>query len=163
MRAVMGVGGAFITPISLAVLPTIFSESERPRAVAIGGAGMFLGLPLGPLVAGWLLKTHFDRGSILLINGPIVMVARMGVWLFVPESRDPNAPRPDFVGAALAIAGVTSLVYGVIEQPARCWGHALVLASLLTGAFLLAGFSIWELRSRSALVDLRLFLNPSFS
>src|SRR5215472_16609831 len=48
MRAVMGIAGAFIFPISLAVLPTIFSEQERPRAIAIGGAGMFLGLPLGP-------------------------------------------------------------------------------------------------------------------
>src|SRR5207247_1358020 len=107
MRAVMGVSGAFIMPISLAVLPTIFSEQERPRAIAIGGAGMFLGLPLGPLVAGWLL-THYEWGSIFLINAPIVVVALIGVWLFIPESRDSNAPRLDFVGAVLAIAGVTS-------------------------------------------------------
>ena len=98
MRAVMGVSGAFIMPISLAVLPTIFSEQERPRAIAIGGAGMFLGLPLGPLVAGWLL-THYEWGSIFLINAPIVVVALIGVWLFIPESRDSNAPRLDFVGA----------------------------------------------------------------
>ncbi|TLZ80118.1 MAG: MFS transporter, partial [Methanobacteriota archaeon] len=108
MRAVMGVSGAFIMPISLAVLPTIFSEQERPRAIAIGGAGMFLGLPLGPLVAGWLL-THYEWGSIFLINAPFVMLALLGVWLFIPESRDSNAPRLDFVGAVLAIAGVTSL------------------------------------------------------
>src|SRR5262245_58253991 len=88
MRTVMGVGGAFIFPISLAVLPTMFSEEERPRAIAIGGAGMFLGLPLGPLVAGWLL-THYAWGSIFLINAPFVIVALLGVWFFLPESRDP--------------------------------------------------------------------------
>jgi EmrB/QacA subfamily drug resistance transporter len=162
MRAVMGLGGAFVFPMSVAVLPTIFSEKERPRAVAVGGAGMFLGMPLGPLVAGWLL-THYDWGSIFLINAPVVMLALPGVWLFVPESRDPKAPRLDFVGAALAIASVTSLVYGVIEQPAHGWGDATVLASLSMGAMLLAGFAFWELRARAPLVDLRLFLKPRFS
>ena len=161
MRAVMGVAGAFIMPLSLAVIPTIFSEQERPRAIAIGGAGMFLGLPLGPLVAGWLL-THYEWGSIFLINAPIVVIALIGVWLFIPESRDSNAPRVDFVGAVLAIAGVTSLVYGVIEQPRVGW-TAPTVASLICGATLLAGFTTWELRVRSPLVDLRLFLNPRFS
>ncbi len=162
MRAVMGIAGAFIFPISLAILPTIFSERERPRAIAIGGAGMFLGLPLGPLVAGWLL-THYDWGSIFLINGPVVLLALLGVWIFIPESRDPNAPRLDVVGAALVVAGVTSLVYGIIEQPALGWTDTPVLASLASGGILVAGFTIWELRARSPLVDLRLFLNPRFT
>jgi DHA2 family multidrug resistance protein-like MFS transporter len=162
MRAVMGVGGAFIMPISLAVIPTIFSEQERPRAIAIGGAGMFLGLPFGPLVAGWLL-THYAWGSIFLINAPFVVVALIGVWLFVPESSDPSARPLDLLGAGLAIAGVTSLVYGVIEQPRLGWSDPAVEASLLSGPILLAGFTFWELRARSPLVDLRLFANPRFS
>ncbi len=162
MRAVMGIAGAFIFPISLAILPTIFSEAERPRAIAIGGAGMFLGLPLGPLVAGWLL-THYDWGSIFLINGPVVLLALLGVRLFIPESRDANAPRLDVIGAALVVAGVTGLVYGIIEQPALGWTNSTVLASLVIGAVLVAGFTTWELRARSPLVDLRLFLNPRFT
>jgi MFS family permease len=84
-RALMGIAGAFIFPISVAILPTIFSERERPRAIAIGGAGMFLGLPLGPLVAGWLL-THYDWGSIFLINGPVVLVALVGAGLLRREA-----------------------------------------------------------------------------
>ena len=162
MRVVMGISGAFIFPISLAVIPTIFSERERPRAIAIGGAGMFLGLPLGPLVAGWLL-VHYEWGSIFLINAPVVIIAVAGVWLFVPESRDPNAPRLDLVGAALVIGSVTSLVYGIIEQPTHGWTDSTVLTSLVSGALLLAGFVWWELRVRSPLVDLRLFANPRFS
>src|SRR6266849_5436547 len=162
MRAVMGIAGAFIFPISLAILPTIFSEQERPRAIAIGGAGMFLGLPLGPLVAGWLL-THYDWGSIFLINGPVVLLALLGVWIFIPESRDSNAPRLDVVGAALVVAGVTSLVYGIIEQPALGWTNSTVLASIVSGVTLIGGFTMWELRVRSPLVDLRLFLNPRFT
>jgi len=162
MRALMGIAGAFIFPISLAILPTIFSERERPRAIAIGGAGMFLGLPLGPLVAGWLL-THYDWGSIFLINAPVVLLALLGAWIFIPESRDPNARRLDVVGAALVVAEVTSLVFGIIEQPALGWTNATVLASLGSGGILVAGFTIWEVRARSPLVDLRLFLNPRFT
>ena len=162
MRAVMGISGAFIFPISLAVLPTIFEAKERPRAVAIGGAGMFLGLPLGPLMAGWLL-THYHWGSIFLINGPIVVMAMIGVWLFIPESRDTGARKLDFVGAGLAISGVTSLVYGVIEQPAFGWGDATVVVSLSAGAILICGFIFWQLRAPAPLVDLRLLSNPRFS
>ena len=162
MRAVMGIAGAFIFPISLAILPTIFSERERPRAIAVGGAGMFLGLPLGPLVAGWLL-THYHWGSIFLINGPVVLLALLGAWIFIPESRDTNAPRLDVVGGALVVAGVTGLVYGIIEQPALGWTNSTVLASLVTGTILVAGFTMWELRARSPLVDLRLFLNLRFT
>jgi len=162
MRSVMGIAGAFIFPISLAILPTIFSERERPRAIAIGGAGMFLGLPLGPLVAGWLL-THYSWGSIFLINGPVVMLSLLGVWFFVPESRDPNAPRLDLVGAAVAVAGVTTLVFGIIEEPTHGWADSTVLPCLVTGGVLLVGFTIWELRTQAPLVDLRLFLNPRFS
>lgn len=162
MRAVMGIGGAFIFPISLAILPTIFSERERPRAIAIGGAGMFLGLPLGPLIAGWLL-THYDWGSIFLINGPVVVLSLLGVWLFAPESRDPSARRLDIVGAVLAVAGVIGVIYGVIEQPALGWTDSTVLGSLLSGAVLVGSFCLWELRARSPILDLRLFLNPGFS
>jgi MFS family permease len=162
MRVVMGAGGAFILPISMAVIPTLFSERERPRAIAIGGAGMFLGLPMGPLVAGWLL-VNYEWGSIFLINAPVVMVALVGVWLFVPESRDAHARQIDLIGALLAMAGVSSVVFGVIEQPRFGWGHPAVTTSLLGGAVLLAGFVYWELRTRFPLVDLRIFANARFS
>src|SRR5256712_7297463 len=83
MRALMGVGAALILPLSLSILPSLFTPEERPRAVSAGAAGAFLGLPLGPLVAGWLL-THYAWRSVFLINAPVVVVALLGVWLLVP-------------------------------------------------------------------------------
>ena len=162
MRAAMGVAGAFVMPISMAILPTVFSERERPRAIAIGGAGMFLGLPLGPLVAGWLL-THYYWGAIFLINAPVVVIALFGVSLFIPESKDPNPRRLDGIGAVLAVAGITGVVYGIIEQPALGWTDSTVLGSLIAGSALIVGFCYWELRTRSPLVDLRLFRNARFT
>ena len=94
MRAVMGVGAAIILPLTTAILPTLFSPEERPRAIAVTSVGVMLGLPVGPLLAGWLL-THFAWGTIFLINAPVVLLALLGVGFLVPESKDPAAPRLD--------------------------------------------------------------------
>src|SRR5581483_12260003 len=116
IRAVMGVSGAVILPLMQGMLPVMFKEDERQRALGFAGVGAFLGLPLGPLVAGFLLN-HYDWGSIFLINAPVVALAVIGTWFFVPESKDPNPRRLDWLGAILEVVGVTGLVYGIIEEP----------------------------------------------
>src|SRR5919108_2549894 len=162
MRALMGMGAALILPLSLSILPSMFSEAERPRAVSAGAAGAFLGLPLGPLVAGWLL-THYDWGSVFLINVPVVVVGLLGIWFLVPESRDPNPRRFDWVGGLLAVAGVTALVYGVIEQPIHGWTDGRVLGAIIGGALILLVFVLWDLGHPSPFVDLRNFRNRAFT
>jgi EmrB/QacA subfamily drug resistance transporter len=162
MRAVMGIGAALIVPLSLSILPSLFDEAERPRAVSASAAGAFLGLPLGPLVAGFLL-THYSWGSVFLINAPVVVIALLGVWYLVPESRDPN-PRPfDVVGCVLAVIGVSALVYGVIEQPVHGWGDGRVLGGIIGGLAVVGIFVAWDLRHPSPFVDLRHFRSRSFT
>jgi len=162
MRALMGVGAALILPLSLSILPSMFTEQERPRAVSAAAAGAFLGLPLGPLLAGWLL-THYAWGSVFLINAPVVVIALLGVWFLVPESKDPH-PRPfDWGGGILAVVGVTALVYGVIEQPIHGWTDTRVLVAVIGGALILAAFVAWDLRHPSPFVDLRNFRSRGFT
>lgn len=162
MRAFMGVGAAIILPLSLSILPTLFAGEERLRAVTLAAVGAFLGLPLGPLAAGWLLM-HFAWGSIFLINAPVVALALLGVRLLVPESKDPGIPPVDWTGAALAIIGVTGIVYGIIQEPAYGWTDGRVLGGIIAGLLALAAFTAWDLHGKSPLVDLRLFLNPRFA
>jgi len=162
MRAVMGVSGAVILPLMQAMLPSMFAPDERQKAIGFAGVGAFLGLPLGPLVAGFLL-THYEWGSIFLINAPVVVLAVIGAWFFVPESKDPNPRRLDWFGAILEVVGVTAIVYGIIEQPVHGWGDALVFGPLVGGAVLLAAFVAWELRIAYPLVDLNLFRSARFS
>ena len=162
MRALMGVGAAFIVPLSLSILPSMFTPEERPRAVSLTAAGAFLGLPLGPLVAGWLLS-NYAWGSVFLINAPIIVIALIGVWFLVPEGKDPQPRRFDWVGGVMAVVGVTALVYGVIEQPIHGWTDARVLGGIIGGALVLAAFVVWDLRHPSPFVDLGNFRNRGFT
>lgn len=161
LRAITGVGGAAIVPLAFAILPSLFSDKERPRAISVLATAVFIGLPLGPLVAGWLL-TNYAWGSIFLINVPIVAIALLGVWLFVPESKDPRPVRLDWLGVALSVAGVTALIYGIVEQPIYGWGGTRVLAGIIIGLLLLAAFVVQQLRTRAPLVNLGLFGNARF-
>jgi EmrB/QacA subfamily drug resistance transporter len=160
-RAVMGIGAAILTPISLAIIPVIFPPVERAKAVAFSAMALGLGVPLGPIVGGYLLQ-HFWWGSVFLVNVPVAAVALLAVGLLVPESKDP-APRPvDLPGGVLSTAGLVGFVYGVIEAPSRGWGDPLVLATIGAGLILLAGFVWWERRASAPMIDLPLFGRPRF-
>jgi MFS transporter, DHA2 family, multidrug resistance protein len=165
MRAVMGAGAAVILPLSISLLPGLFpGHAERRRAVAVTTICTMLGMPAGPLLAGWLL-THFAWGSVFLINGPVAALSLAGVALLVPRGAagsSPGSPRLDWAGALLSAVGLTAVVYGIIQQPGHGWDPA-VLASLAGGALLLAGFAAWQLRAASPLVDLRLFGRRGFT
>src|SRR3989442_15307437 len=147
MRAVMGISGAIVLPLMQSMLPSMFQEDERQRAIGLAGAGSFIGLPLGPLLAGWLL-THYEWGSIFLINAPVVVIAVIGVWFFVPESKDPAARRLDWIGAVLEVLGVTGIVYGIIEQPVRGWTHVQVYVPIAGGGGILAAFRLLDVATR---------------
>src|SRR5256714_6477328 len=101
IRAVMGVGAAILMPITLAVLPVLFSEQDRGKAVAILTAGIGLGIPLGPLVGGYLLK-HFLWGSIFLVNLPAAAVALVAVLVLVAEAARPAGGRGVALGGEVA-------------------------------------------------------------
>ncbi|MDR7279839.1 MFS transporter [Catenuloplanes atrovinosus] len=160
-RVLMGVGAALITPISLAVLPTLFGPEERGRAIAVLMAGMGVGIPLGPVLGGYLLE-HYWWGSVFLINVPVVLVAVAAIAVLLPESRDAEHPGVDYLGGLLAVAGLVALVWGVIEAPVRGWGAPSVLSALGAGAVLLTAFVLWERRARAPMIDLALFARRRF-
>jgi EmrB/QacA subfamily drug resistance transporter len=162
-RALMGVGGAFIMPSTLSILTNVFTEpGERGRAIGIWAGVAGIGIALGPLAGGFLVE-HFYWGSIFLVNIPIAVVAiAAGAWL-VPTSKDPAAPKLDPLGAGLSMAGLSVLLYGIIEAPAKGWGSGLILISFALAAFLLVLFVVWELRTDEPMLDVQFFKNPRFS
>src|SRR6185436_14036699 len=119
-RALMGVGAAAIMPTTLSILTNIFPEDERPKAIAIWAAVAGIGIAIGPTSGGWLIE-HFDYSSIFLINLPVVAACLIAGAFLIPESRDPESPKLDILGCALSIAGLSAIVWGLIEAPERGW------------------------------------------
>ncbi len=161
-RALMGIGGAFIMPSTLSIITAVFPAHERPKAIGIWAGVSGLGIAIGPVAGGWLIE-HATWNAVFLVNLPFVVAALVaGRWL-VPESKDPAAPRLDIPGFALSIAGLTALVWAIIEAPSRGWTNPTILATFGISAALLGAFLAWELRTREPMLDIRLFRNPRFS
>jgi DHA2 family multidrug resistance protein-like MFS transporter len=166
-RAVLGLGAAFIIPLSLSVLPVLFSERERARAITITVGATFVAFPIGPILGGWLL-THYWWGSVFLINAPVIALALLAVTVLMPESRSLRRPRLDAVGIIASSAGLAGLTYGAIEAGQHGWGYPAALTAMLAGGLVLVAFVGWErwVASRPAgqpLVDLSLFRSASFT
>jgi len=161
-RAVLGLGAAFLIPLSLAVLPVLFSDAERPKAIAVVMVGTMLAYPLGPILGGWLL-TRYWWGSVFLINVPVVVLALFAVGLLMPESRGRDRPDLDIGGILTSSAGLVAVIYGAIRAGSRGWGDPGTLGAIAAGLLLLAVFTLWERRIRHPLVDLDLFRSPGFT
>lgn len=162
LRGLMGLGGALLMPGTLSILVHTFGPAERPKAIGIWSAVSGLGIAAGPVLGG-LLVDHFWWGSVLLVNVPVVTVALVGVLVLVPESRNPAPGRLDPIGAVLAIAASSGLVWAVIQGPELGWTSLPVLG--VAGAAVLAalGFVGWERRCASPMLDLRLLADRRFS
>ncbi len=166
-RAVLGLGAAFIIPLSLSVLPVLFSEQERQRAITITVGATFVAYPIGPVLGGWLL-THYWWGSVFLINGPVIALALLAVIVLLPESRSLQRRRLDLAGILVSSLGLAGLTYGAIEAGQRGWDDGVALAAMLAGALVLAAFVGWERRvarrpAGQPLVDLTLFGSARFT
>ncbi|WP_107469065.1 MFS transporter, partial [Streptomyces caniscabiei] len=160
-RAVMGIGAALVTPLALSVLPSLFAPDERTKAVGIVSAGSMLGLPLGPVIGGWLLN-HYWWGSVFLINLPMAALGIAACVFLLPETRDPTSPRVDAVSTALTATGLGSLIYAIIETPTRGWGDPLVLGMFVATAVLIAALVLRERRAVRPLLDMGLLAHRGF-
>jgi EmrB/QacA subfamily drug resistance transporter len=162
-RALQGIGGALLTPGSLAIIEAGFRREDRGPAI---GAWSGLGgvtAALGPFLGGWLVQAASWR-LVFLINLPL---AALVVWVsvrHVPESRDPGATgRLDWVGAALAAVGLAGIVYALTDGPVQGWTAPPILATGLAGVGCLVAFLLWERRTPAPMLPLDIFASRQFS
>jgi MFS transporter, DHA2 family, multidrug resistance protein len=166
-RTVLGLGAAFLVPLSMSVVTVLFTDEERPRAFGIWAAANFLAFPLGPILGGLFLE-HFWWGSVFLINVPVVALALVAAAFLLPESRSERKPKVDVAGILLSSVGLTGVIYAVIESGNAGWASPLTIVPLTLGAVLLVLFGLQERRlDRSPggqpLVDVSLFREASFT
>ena len=161
-RLVQGVGGALLTPGSLALIEASFRPGDRARAIgAWSGLGGVAGA-LGPLVGGYLIGAISWR-AIFIINLPIGVFVAWAATKHVPESRDPKATgRLDLPGAVLAALGLAGTTYALIEAPGQ-GASAAVLVSAIGGVLALVAFFAGERRSANPMLPLEIFRSRQFS
>ncbi|MEZ5230399.1 MAG: DHA2 family efflux MFS transporter permease subunit [Acidimicrobiales bacterium] len=162
-RALMGVGAALIYPATLAIITATFTDAlERAKAIGIWAAVSGMAVAFGPITGGWLLE-HFWWGSVFFVNLPVVAGAiALTAWL-VPESSDRETPPLDKLGFALSIAGITALVFAIIEAPEWGWLDGQTIGTFGLAAGLLAAFVAWELHVDEPMLPVRIFENLRFS
>jgi EmrB/QacA subfamily drug resistance transporter len=160
-RAVQGLGGAVIMPLSLTLLSDAFAGEKRGLALGIWSGVSGLGVALGPVVGGAVVE-GFSWHWIFWLNVPIGIALVPVALALLTESRGPNRTL-DLPGVALASSGLLGVVFGIVRAQALGWTSTTVLASMGAGVVLLAGFVAWELRSPAPMVPMRFFRNRGFT
>ena len=160
-RAIQGVGGAIITPLSLTILSAAV-PIER-RAVALGAWGGIAGLAIaiGPLIGGAIAE-GLAWQWIFWLNVPIGLIAIPLSMAFLTETYGPRQ-RLDLPGLAIITAGLFSLVYGLVRGNELGWTSPEILAALGIGVVGIVAFVGWEARSAEPMLPLRLFRSRTFS
>ena len=161
-RLLQGVGGALLTPGSLAMIEASFRAGDRARAIGAWSGLGGVAAALGPLLGGYLVGAVSWR-AIFLINIPIGIFVVLMAGRHVPETRDPTTSgHLDYVGSALAALGLGGTTYALIEGP----GNGLSPVILLTGVggvVALFAFILAERRSVSPMMPLTMFASRQFS
>ncbi|MFG1702117.1 MFS transporter [Nonomuraea sp. M3C6] len=155
-RALQGIGGALLTPGSLAIIQASFVRHDRPRAVGVWSGLGGVASAIGPLLGGWLVQTAGWRWA-FLINLPFALLVVLVTLRHVPESRDEQAAgRFDVLGSVLAALTLGGVTYGLIQQGAPI--------PLIAGLALGVAFVVTQIRrSPDALVPVGIFRNHVFT
>lgn len=159
-RAVAGLGAAFVMPATLSLITCAYPKEQRTKAVGIWAGVAGCGGVVGMLGSGVLLHFWSWQSIFWGFAGTGALLAVLTCT--ISSSRDPEAKPLDGVGAVTIAAAVATLVYGILEAPARGWTHPLVLGCIAAGVTLTAAFAYVELRTRHPLLDVRLFTVPEF-
>ncbi len=166
-RVLQGVGGALLTPQTLAILTSIFPPERRGAAFGVWGGVAGLATVAGPTVGGAII-TYIDWRWIFYINVPIGIAALVATFAIIPDIRPGRHHGWDVVGIILATAGLFAIVFGLIEGERYSWGqiesYLVTIPQVLgAGVFLVAVFLIWERYQSEPLMPLSLFTNRNFA
>ena len=160
-RALQGVGGAIVTPLTLTILSDAVPADRRGLALGLWGGVSGLGVALGPLVGGAVVQ-GLSWQWIFWLNVPIGLAAIPLGMSRLRESHGPAA-RIDVTGVGLITASALGLVWGLVRANSRGWTSPEIVASLIAGVVLLVVFVAWERRAREPMLPMRFFRNRAFA
>jgi EmrB/QacA subfamily drug resistance transporter len=160
-RVAQGVGAAFMSSSSMALVASAFQGRDRSAAYGVWGAALGLGLAFGPMLGGHI-TLHWGWHWVFLINAPVGALILVAVTKTVDEVRDPLAGHIDLAGLATFSTGMALLIYALNSGHKLGWSSRDELAMLIAATLLLCAFVLIERRQDRPLFDLRLFGVPTF-
>jgi EmrB/QacA subfamily drug resistance transporter len=160
-RALQGIGGAIVTPLTLTILSDAVPAERRGLALGLWGGISGLGVAVGPLVGGAVVE-GLSWQWIFWLNVPIGLAAIPFGASRLRESHGPAA-RLDVTGVGLITASALGLVWGLVRANSRGWTSPEILVALTAGVVLLVAFVAWERRAREPMLPMRYFRNRAFS
>src|SRR5256714_3947878 len=166
-RVLQGVGGALLTPQTLAILTTIFPPERRGAAFGVWGGVAGLATVAGPTVGGAII-TYINWRWIFFINVPIGIAALVATFLVIPDLRPGRHHGWDLPGIFIATAGLFAIVFGLIEGQRYSWGqiesYGITIPEVIgAGIVLIAIFLVWERFQTEPLLPMSLFENRNFA
>jgi EmrB/QacA subfamily drug resistance transporter len=162
-RAVQALGGAMLSANSPAILTKSFPARQRGQALGLQATMTYLGLTVGPSLGGWLTD-QFSWRAVFYINIPVGLAAIILSFRFIHQ--DPYTELKetfDFVGAALFLAGLTALLFGLNQGQELGWTSAPILISTAIAIIFLIAFWLVETRIQAPMLDFKLFSSKLFS
>jgi len=160
-RALQGVGGAIVMPLTLTLLSAAVPAQRRGLALGIWGGVAGLAVALGPVVGGAIVE-GISWQWIFWLNVPIGAALIPLAWRRLDESFGPDSSL-DLVGLVLVSAGLLGVVWGLVRGNSVGWSSAEIVTSLTVGATLIGSFVAWEFRAASPMLPMRFFRNATFA
>jgi len=162
-RVLQGIGGALLTPGSLAILQASFADDDRAQAIGAWSGLGGIATAIGPFLGGYLVQAVSWR-LIFLLNLPVAAAVVYVAARHVPESSDPEGAREiDVAGAILAMLGLGGATYALIEGPVMGAGSPTILVTGVGGVLALVAFFLVEARGSHPMLPLSLFASRQFS
>jgi EmrB/QacA subfamily drug resistance transporter len=160
-RALQGVGGAIVTPLTLTILSAAVPKERRGLALGIWGGIGGLAVALGPLVGGAIVS-GVSWNWIFWVNVPIGLVLAPLAYRQLDETKGVDSTL-DLPGLGLASAGLLGVVWGLVRGNEAGWTSLQIVAPIVIGVLLVAAFIRWELRVASPMLPMSFFRNRTFA
>jgi EmrB/QacA subfamily drug resistance transporter len=160
-RAVQGLGGAIVMPLTLTILSAAVPAERRGLALGAWGGISGLAVALGPLVGGAVVS-GISWHWIFWLNVPIGIVLAPLAWSRLAETHGP-ATRLDLPGLGHASAGLIGIVWGLVRGNSVGWASTEIVGALVAGFGMLAAVVWWELRTETPMLPMRFFRNRTFA
>src|SRR5512133_1827149 len=160
-RALQGVGGAIVAPLTLTLLANAFPTDRRGAALGIWSGISGTGIALGPIVGGAVVD-GISWHWIFWINVPIGLALIPVAAIMLKESHGPSRTL-DLPGFGLAASGLFSLVFGLVRGQAEGWTSPAILVSLIAGVAILGAFVAWERHTENPMVPMELFRKRAYA